>query len=136
MLKRSVYVLCIFALFNLSCFFNCFNVCCRKRRKLVNMECLVHSLDKHDNLCNCVSEIGAVVKVVDSHLWGWSSIPNKSCSFLIVSFSEDLSLCFMGSDQHVKYRMPCGFPSTSSLLLDYHVKQYIHTYTHTYILIA
>ena len=33
----------------------------------------------------------------------------------------------MCSDQHVKYRMPCGFPSTSSLLLDYHVKQYIHT---------
>ena len=31
-------------------------------------------------------------------------------------------------DQHVKYQMPCGFTLTSSLLLDYHVKQYIHTY--------
>ena len=31
----------------------------------------------------------------------------------------------MCSDQHVKYRMPCcGFPFASSLLLDYHVKQY------------
>ena len=37
-----------------------------------------------------------------------------------------LSLCFMCSDQHVKYRMPRGFPVTSSLLLDYHFKQYIH----------
>ena len=35
--------------------------------------------------CNiAVSEIGAVVKVVDSHLWAWGSIPGKSCSFLIV----------------------------------------------------
>ena len=32
----------------------------------------------------------------------------------------------MCSDQHVKYRMPRGFPLTSSLLLDYHVKQYTH----------
>ena len=31
-----------------------------------------------------MSEIGAVVKVVDSHLYGWGSIPGKSCSFLIV----------------------------------------------------
>ena len=51
------------------------------------------------------------------------------CSFLIVSLSRDLSLYFMCSDQHVKYRMPRGFPFTSSLLLDYHVKQYIHTHT-------
>ena len=74
-----------------------------------------------------MSEIGAVFKVVDSHLCGWGSIPNKSCSFLIVSLSKGLSLCFMCSDQHVKYWMPCGFPLTSSLLLDYHIKQYIHT---------
>ena len=73
--------------------------------------------------------IGAVVKVVDSHLCGWGSIPNKSCSFFIVSLSKSLSLCFMCSDQHVKYWMPLWFPLTSSLLLDYHVKQYIHTYT-------
>ena len=30
-----------------------------------------------------VSEIGAVVKVVDSHPCGWGSIPGKSCSFII-----------------------------------------------------
>ena len=80
-----------------------------------------------------VSGIGAVVKVVDSHPCGWGSIPGKSCSFLIVSLSKSLSLCFMCSDQHVKYRMPRGFPSTSSLLLDYHGKQYTHIHTHTYL---
>ena len=42
-------------------------------------------------------------------------------------FFKSLSLFFMCSDQHVKYQMPRGFPSTSSLLLDYHVKQYTHT---------
>ena len=68
--------------------------------------------------------IGAVVKVVDSHLCGWCSIPGNSCSFLIVSLSKGLSLCFKCSDQHVKYPMPLGFPLTNSLLLDYHVKQY------------
>ena len=36
----------------------------------------------------------------------------------------------MCSDQHVKDRMPRGFPLTSSLLLDYHVKQYTHAHTH------
>ena len=69
-----------------------------------------------------LSGIGAVVKVVDSQLCGWSSIPGKSCSFLIVSLSKNLSLCFMCSDQHVKYWMPGGFPLTSSLLMDYHIK--------------
>ena len=73
-----------------------------------------------------VSEIGAVVKVVDSHLCGWGSIPGKSCSFLIVSLSKSLSLRFMCFDQQVKYRLPHEFLLTSSLLLDYHVKQYIH----------
>ena len=73
-----------------------------------------------------VSGIGAVVKVVDSHLCGWGSIPSKSCNFLIVSLSKGLSLCFMCSDQHVKYWMPRGLSLTSSLLLDYHVKQYVH----------
>ena len=43
--------------------------------------------------------------------------------FLIVSSSKGLSLCFICSDQHVKYRMPCGFLLTTSLLLDYHIKQ-------------
>ena len=79
-----------------------------------------------------VSGIGAVIKVVYSHLCGWGSIPGKSCSFLIVTLSKGLSLCFMCSDQHVKYRMPRGFPLTSSLLLDYHVKQYTQQ-TQTYI---
>ena len=64
-----------------------------------------------------VGGIGAGVKVVDSHLCGWGSIPSKICIFLRVSLSKSLSLCFMCSDQHVKYRMPRGFPSTSSLLL-------------------
>ena len=31
-----------------------------------------------------MSEIGAGVKVVDSHLGGWGPIPGKGCSFLIV----------------------------------------------------
>ena len=70
------------------------------------------------------SGIGAVVKVADFHLCGWGSIPGKTCSFLIVSLSKSLSLCFMCSDQLVKYWMPRGFPLTSSLLLNY---QYIHT---------
>ena len=78
-----------------------------------------------------VSGFGAVVKVVDSQPYGWGSIPGKSCSFLIVSLSKSLSLCVMCSDQHVKYRIPRGFPLTSSLLLDYHVKQHTHTPAHT-----
>ena len=69
-----------------------------------------------------VSGIGAVVKVVDSHPYGWGSIPGQSYSFLIVSLSKSLSLCFVCSDQLVKYRMPQGFPLASSLLLDHHVK--------------
>ena len=78
-----------------------------------------------------MSQIGAVVKVVDSHLCGWGSMPSKSCSFLIVSLSKGLSLCSMCSDQHVEYRMPRGFPLTSSLLLDYHVKKYTQNTCHT-----
>ena len=53
------------------------------------------------------------------------SLPGESCSFLIVSLSKRLSLYFMRSDQHVKYRMPRGFPVISSLILDYHIKQCI-----------
>ena len=52
------------------------------------------------------------------------------------SHIKGLSLTFICSDQHVKYRMPHGFPLTSSLLLDYHIKQYIHThaqYVGTYV---
>ena len=69
---------------------------------------------------------------VDSHPCGWGSIPGKSCSFIIVSVSKSLSLYFMCSEQHVKYRMARGFPWTSSLLLDYHVKQYTHTHARTH----
>ena len=84
-----------------------------------------------DHIQISVSGIGAVVKGVDSHPCGQGSIPGKkTCSFLMVSLSKSLSLCFMCSDQHVKYWMPCGFLLTSSLLLDYHIKQYITTYTH------
>ena len=49
----------------------------------------------------------------------------KIAGFFIVSLSKGLSLCFMCSDQLVKYLMPCGFSLISSLLLDYHVKQCI-----------
>ena len=66
-----------------------------------------------------MSEIGAVVKVVDSHLCDWGSIPGKSCSFLIISLCKGLSLCFMCSGQHVHASWT---PLTSSLLLEYHVK--------------
>ena len=79
----------------------------------------------------CVSGIGAVVKVVDSHHCGWGSFPGKSCSFFIVPLSKGLSLCFMCSDQHVKYQMPHWFPLPSSLLLEYYVKKYICAYMHT-----
>ena len=70
-----------------------------------------------------MNEIGAVVKVVDSRLCGWSLISDKISSFLIVSLSKGLSLCFIYSDQHVKYRMPREFSLTSSLLLEDYVKK-------------
>ena len=38
-----------------------------------------------DNTTLRVSGIGAVVKVVDSHLCERGSIPDKSCSFFIVT---------------------------------------------------
>ena len=64
-----------------------------------------------------------MAKVVDSHLCAWGSIRGKRVSFLIVSSnSTKLITVLMCSDQHVKYRMLRGFPLTSSLLLDYHVK--------------
>ena len=90
---------------------------------------------KYVNTCNAcntsihyVSGIGAGVKVVDSHLCGWGSIPGESCRILTIFVSKSLSLYFMCSDQHVKYPMPCGFPLTSSFLLDYHVKHYTQTH--------
>ena len=33
-----------------------------------------------------MSGISGVVKVVDSHLYRWGSIPGKSCSFLAVCY--------------------------------------------------
>ena len=39
-----------------------------------------------------VSEIGAVVKVIDSHLCGCGSIPGKSCTFLS---HQELIPCFL-----------------------------------------
>ena len=55
-----------------------------------------------NNLTRCiavyVSEIGAVVKVVDSHLCGLGSIPGANCSFFIVFLGKVLSLYFMCSD--------------------------------------
>ena len=40
---------------------------------------------------------------------------------------ELITYYFMCSDQHVRYWMSRGLSMTSSLLLDYQVKQYIHT---------
>ena len=57
---------------------------------------------------------------------GFNSQQKLQFSHMLVG----LSLCFMCSDQHVKYRMPTGFLLTSSLLLYYHVKQYIHIHTY------
>ena len=45
-----------------------------------------------------VSDIGGVVKVVDSHLCGWSSIPGKSCSFYKV-----LCVCYAIHTRCSKY---------------------------------
>ena len=74
--------------------------------------CLLYRLigPKSNPGVTIVSGIGEVVKVADSHFCGWGSIPNKSCSVLIVSLSKGLSQRFMCSDQHVKYRMLVGFP--------------------------
>ena len=69
-----------------------------------------------------MSEIGAVVKAADGvHFPVKSAVFSKS--------PKGLSLCFLCSGQHVKYQMPCGFPLTSSLLLDYHVSALNNTYT-------
>ena len=75
-----------------------------------------------------MSGIGAVVKVVDSHFCGWGSIPGKNCCFLIVSLSNDLSLCFM-----CVYNTGClvGFPW---LAVCYWITTLNNTYTHTHTL--
>ena len=71
-----------------------------------------------------MNEIGAVGYCLLSLQRG--PIYGKSCRFLIVSLSKDLSLDFMCSDQHVKYWMLHGFSFNSSLLLHYRVEQYTH----------
>ena len=96
------------------------------KSKSIEFVCSNIFVKRYANLNITVRGIIAVVKIVDSHFCGWGS--GKSCSCLIVSLSKDLSLCFMCSDQHVKYRMPREFPLTNSLLLDYHVEQYTHTH--------
>ena len=76
-----------------------------------------------------------MVKVADSHLCGWSSVPGKSRSFLKVSISKSLSLCFMGSDQHVKYWMPClavcYWITTLKKYTGTHACTHTHSCTHT-----
>ena len=53
-------------------------------------------------------------------MWFYSR-HRKGCNFLVVPLNGGLSLRFMCFDQHVKNLMPCGFPMTGSLLLDYHI---------------
>ena len=59
-----------------------------------------------------VSEIGAVVMVVNSHLCGWSPIPGKTVVSLIVM--KLITVFHVHSDQHVKYWIPREFPLTST----------------------
>ena len=49
-----------------------------------------------------MSEIGAVVKVVDSHLCGWGSILGKCCYFLSLLEQELITVLHVCSDQHAK----------------------------------
>ena len=77
------------------------------------------------NTSTTSGEIGVAVKVVDSTLCEWGSIPGKAVVFL--QYYKGSSLCFICPDQHVKYRMYSGVSLTSSLLLNYYVKQYIHS---------
>ena len=98
-------------------------------------------------MCGCSISIPQLGAFDVTFEWNWCSLLRlltlisvdgvqflaKTAVFLIVSLSKGLLLYFMCFDQHVKYRMPRGFSLTSSLLLDYNVKQYIDTYTHTYI---
>ena len=44
---------------------------------------------------------------------------NGVAVFFIVSLTKSLSLCFKCFDQYVKYRMPCGLPSTSRVTYKY-----------------
>ena len=57
---------------------------------------------------------------------------HNSWCYPIKKYISITKLC--SSNQHVKYRMPSGFPLTSSLLLNYHVKHtrtHARTHTHT-----
>ena len=55
--------------------------------------------------------------------------PAKAAVFYHSLIGLSTVLYVMCSDQHVEYWMPCGFPLTSSLQLDYHVEQYINKHT-------
>ena len=79
-----------------------------------------------------LSEIGTVVKVTDSHLCGWSSIPGKSCIFSHSHLKQELINVLHVFWSACKILMPRGFPLTSSLLLNYQVQQYTRTYMYTW----
>ena len=70
-----------------------------------------------------------MVKVEDFYLCRWGSISGKSCSFLEVSSSKSLSLCFMCSVQHVNTGYLVGFPW---LAVCYWITTLNHTYVQTY----
>ena len=74
------------------------------------------------------SEMGAVTKDTECRPCG--RLPESFCT---VSLEQGLSLCFMCSDQHVKYWMPCGFSLISSFLLGTHIKQYTHFSAYNYV---
>ena len=75
--------------------------------------------------CTHVSGIGAVVKVVDSHLYGWGSIPGKSCSFFIVSRAYHCASCVLISVKNTGCLV--GFPW---LAVCYWITTLNNTYTH------
>ena len=51
------------------------------------------------------------VPVAGSYICGWTSIPRKSCSFLIDPLKKGLLQC---SDQHLKHQVHREFSLTSS----------------------
>ena len=57
---------------------HCFETDCNK---FVCDDLLQSNMEKILFICWFVSEIGTGVKVSDSHLYGWSSIPGKGCRF-------------------------------------------------------
>ena len=66
------------------------------------------------SILTILSEIGAVVEIIETHFCERGSILGKSCNFLIVSLSNGLSICFRCSDQRAKYRS-----SSSAVFFDF-----------------